>query len=66
VPAPSLSLPAPPPPPLCRRRRRLAASTAEACPAPPACPTSLQLAVFYVFIAIGFLALYLTWRSNAK
>lgn len=25
-----------------------------------------QLAVFYVFIGIGFLALYLTWRSNAK
>lgn len=27
---------------------------------------SLQLAVFYVFIGIGFLALYCTWRSNAK
>ncbi|KAL4434501.1 hypothetical protein ABPG75_000942 [Micractinium tetrahymenae] len=25
-----------------------------------------ELAVFYVFIGIGFLALYLTWRSNAN
>lgn len=26
----------------------------------------LELAVFYVLIAVGFLALYLTWRSNAN
>lgn len=26
----------------------------------------MQLAVFYVLIAVGFLALYLTWKSNAK
>lgn len=34
--------------------------------ASPGTCTLLQLAVFYVLIAVGFLALYLTWRSNAK
>lgn len=32
----------------------------------PCCPPAFQLAVFYVLILVGFLALYLTWRSNAK
>lgn len=36
----------------------------EARPGAP--PLAVQLAVFYVFIGVGFLALYLTWRSNAK
>lgn len=34
------------------------------CPTPPL--PALQLAIFYVLIVIGFLLLYLTWKSNAK